>query len=75
MVEAHSEEEEFDFEDAADEHDNIQAENALNGVKARQSYFVGAGGPHKILDAKKDSELGAFNRGDQTAADALKLAS
>ncbi len=68
------EEEEYDFEDAADEHDKIQVENELNGIKARQSYFVGAGGPHKILQAKQDGDKGTFNRGDKTAADALKLA-
>ena len=56
MVEAHESEEEFDFEEAAEEHENIQAEAALNGAKQRQSYFVGAGGPHKILEAKKDAE-------------------
>jgi hypothetical protein len=54
-----SEEEEgdFDFDEVEKEAQEINDKNeqdAIEGVMKRQSYFKGNTGPHKILEKKKD---------------------
>jgi hypothetical protein len=78
MVEPNEEEEEFSFDDAIDQKEQLDKKNALDGIKVRQSCFKGKNGPLSVMKREKDlsgeGNEEAFVRGETTAASALELA-
>ena len=79
MVECndYDDEGDFEFEDADEEKKKKDAKDMLEGAKVRQSYFKGKGGGTLSVMGKQKDLTGegsedVFQRGETTAADAIK---